>query len=99
VDTAAAASRFPTLRYEGSGGEPFYLGALAHAAQANNDHHAVFYGAAEARLQDLYVNLFIPIPCQPKWLEAGSKIIVQWEGIQAGDQVSDTGFLIEDVPA
>lgn len=97
VCSAVAGSRFPSITYETAGGQPLWFGAQAsHANEINSDHYVTYYDA-EVLLTDLYVDKYLPVPLRAIWLPSGSKIVGRWFGIQAGDQVSEIGFLVEEL--
>jgi hypothetical protein len=93
--SATVASRRPMVRFEDSGNKELTFGSTASGSQANNVHHAT-YVQATWNVSDTWVNLYVPVPLQQTWLPAGCKVVGTWDGIQAGDQVDQVGFLIEE---
>jgi len=93
--SATVVSRFPTITYENGTGV-LWFGSQAHAPQANSSYDIVYHDA-ECFLTDLYINQFIPVPAKAIWLPAGTNIVGGFQSIQAGDQVSNVGLLVEEV--
>lgn len=94
--TSTVISRFPSIEFKKSNAIPWF-GSQLHAATASGAYNAVYHRAA-AYLTDLYVNRFVPVAMQPIWLEENTVITGGWANMQAADQVSDVGLLVEDVP-
>jgi hypothetical protein len=96
LDTSAVAgNRIAQIRYETAGGDVLWAYANARSTSANNTHR-ICYNNGEHVNEDLFINRYVPTCLPAIWLPAGSKIIGTFTSMDAGDQISDIGFLVEE---
>lgn len=92
--SAAAGNRLPYLAYRAPNGAWVWFSTQIRAVSASSPRYIAYYEASVWH-GDLWVATFLPIALKAIWLPPGTEIIGGFGGLQAGDQVSQLGFLVE----